>query len=234
MSKLLVVTGASRGIGFAAASRFGQAGYDVVNISRKSADLDGVINLSADFSELDWVDDIADALRQHTEKADQITLVHSAGMLLKDQVGALPADQLRRVIEVNVVAASMLNDMLIPQMGDRSAIIYVGSTLSEKAVPGNASYVISKHAVIGLMRSTCQDLAGSGIHTACVCPGFTDTEMLRDNVGNDPEILKAIAAMQTFGRLVEPGEIAEAIYAVATQPVFNGSVIHANLGQVSS
>jgi 3-oxoacyl-[acyl-carrier protein] reductase len=68
-------------------------------------------------------------------------------------------------------------------MGPGSSVLYVGSTLSEKAVPGSFSYVVSKHAQLGMMRATCQDLMGTGIHTAMVCPGFTDTEMLRNHLG---------------------------------------------------
>jgi NAD(P)-dependent dehydrogenase (short-subunit alcohol dehydrogenase family) len=111
-----------------------------------------------------------------------------------------------------------------------SAVIYVGSTLGEKAVAGAASYVTSKHATIGLMRATCQDLAGRGVHTACVCPGFTDTEMLRAHVGD--EGATAVAAFSAFGRLITPEEIAETVVWAATHPVVNGAVLHANLGQV--
>eukprot|EP01043_Picozoa_sp_COSAG02_P056833 COSAG02_NODE_6801_length_3352_cov_170.007378_3_plen_92_part_00 len=52
---------------------------------------------------------------------------------------------------------------------------FVGSTLSEKAVANTASYVTAKHAMVGLMRATCQDLAAAAapVHTALVCPGFT-------------------------------------------------------------
>ena len=84
------------------------------------------------------------------------------------------------------------------------------------------------------MRATCQDLAGSGIHTACICPGFTDTEMLRAHVGDSQDILDSIAAGSTFGRLIEPDEIARTIEFAIANPVINGTVIHANLGQVES
>ena len=234
MSKLLVISGASRGIGKATAQLFLESGYKVVNISRSPSALDGVINIAADFSAPRWIDNVSQQVSDRLEGVDEIALVHNAGTLIKDKVGDLPQEQLRRVLEVNVVASSILNNLLIPSMPAGSSIIYLGSTLSEKAVPGNASYVTSKHAVIGLMRSTCQDLAGTGIHTACICPGFTDTEMLRDNVGDDPQVLEAIAGMQTFNRLVKPEEIAQAIYSVTQQPVFNGAVLHANLGQVAS
>ena len=115
-----------------------------------------------------------------------------------------------------------------------SAIIYLGSTLAEKAVANSFSYVTSKHAVIGMMRATCQDLDGTGIHTACVCPGFTDTEMLQVHLGDDEDVLAGITKLSTFGRLITPEEIAATICFAALNPVVNGSVIHANLGQIES
>ena len=91
---------------------------------------------------------------------------------------------------------------------------------------------MSKHALIGMMRSTCQDLAGQSIHTACVCPGFTDTEMLRQHV--PAEAMASIRAMSAYGRLIDPDEIAETIFWAASNPVINGAVLHANLGQRES
>ena len=117
-------------------------------------------------------------------------------------------------------------------MGPGSSIIYIGSTLGEKGVPGAHSYVVSKHAIVGMMRATCQDLIGSGIHTACICPGFTDTEMLRTHVGEDEAILTSIAENCTFNRLIAPHEISSVVGFAASNPVINGAVIHANLGQV--
>jgi NAD(P)-dependent dehydrogenase (short-subunit alcohol dehydrogenase family) len=84
--------------------------------------------------------------------------------------------------------------------------------------------------MIGMMRATCQDLAGREIHTACICPGFTDTEMLREHVPEDA--LSSVAAMSAYSRLVNPDEIADTLHWAATNPVINGSVIHANLGQI--
>jgi NAD(P)-dependent dehydrogenase (short-subunit alcohol dehydrogenase family) len=112
-----------------------------------------------------------------------------------------------------------------------SAILYIGSTLSEKAVAGVFSYVVSKHASVGMMRATCQDLLGQGIHTACICPGITDTEMLQTRVGGDPATLEMLRGMSGEGRLIEPEEIAKVIVMAADQPVLNGAIIHANLGQ---
>jgi len=110
----------------------------------------------------------------------------------------------------------------------------VGSTLSEKAVPGSFSYVISKHALLGMMRASCQDLMGTGIHTALICPGFTDTEMLRTHLGDNRAALQGICGMNSYNRLIEPEEIADFILWAHTNPVINGAVLHANLGQRES
>ena len=119
---------------------------------------------------------------------------------------------------------------MIPQMQASSSILYVGSTLGEKAVPNSFSYATSKHAVIGMMRATCQDLAGTGVHTACINPGFTNTEMLREHVPAD--VMPQIAAMSAFERLIEPAEIANALLFAAQNSVLNGAAINANLGQI--
>lgn len=147
-----------------------------------------------------------------------------------DSAVETPSNLFRETLEVNLVAPNSLNYYAIPFMQNGSAILYVGSTLAEKAVPGSYSYVVSKHAMIGMMRSTCQDLVGRNIHTACICPGFTDTEMLREHVTD--EAMETVQAASAYNRLIDPDEIAECLYWAANQPVINGSVIHANLGQI--
>ena len=228
----LVITGASRGIGLATARLFAADGARVVNLSRSPVALPGAVQISADLADPGWDTLHADELRAAVAGSERICLVHNSGLLGKDSVDTLDGLQLARALQVNVVATQQLNRLLLPLMGAGSSILYVGSTLGEKAVAGACSYVVSKHAQIGLMRATCQDLAGRGIHTACVCPGFTDTGMLREHVGGDAGVLEAIARGVTFGRLVEPEEIARTLWFCAANPVINGAVIHANLGQV--
>ena len=228
--KLLLVTGASAGIGTSTAEAFLDAGYAVVNLSRRPCPVAGVTHLRCDLSRPDFLADIAAALAPSLRDAERIALVHNAARLVNDTATDTPSDALRAVLETNVVAANTLNGHVLPHMGAGSCILYVGSTLAEKAVPGSFSYVVSKHAIVGMMRATCQDLAGTGIHTACVCPGFTDTEMLRDHVPDDA--MPSVASMSAFGRLIEPAEIAATLLFAAEHPVLNGAVLHANLGQV--
>ncbi len=230
--QILVITGGSKGIGLATAKRFAEQGYEVVNLSRSPIPLASATQIPVDLADPQWTDGCREALLAAVKGAEQIVLVHNAGLLQGGAMQSVSASELQRSLQVNVVASLQLNQLLLPQMAAGSSILYVGSTLSEKAVPGSCAYVTAKHAVVGLMRASCQDLAGSGIHTACICPGFTDTEMLRDHVGNDQAVLDSIAGGVTFGRLIEPGEIADTLWFCASSPVINGAVLHANLGQV--
>lgn len=228
--KTVLITGGSAGIGAATAERFLDAHYRVINLSRRPCPVAGVAHLNADLADPDFPSGVAPSLRLELEDAESLVLVHNAARNDHDRAIDTDAERMRAVLAVNVVAPTALNQFCYPFMRPGSAIIYVGSTLSEKAVPGSYSYVTSKHAMIGMMRATCQDLAGCDVHTACICPGFTDTEMLRQHVPAD--VMESVRAMSAFDRLIEPSEIAETILFAARNPVLNGAVIHANLGQM--
>ena len=232
MNKWLIITGGSRGIGKSTAAFFQKQGWHVLNISRQSCDIPEVINYSIDLGKHGWQDTHTQALKKTIAHADQICLVHNAAYYGKDSIDNFAVEDCRKMLEISVIAPAILNTIFLPLMKQGSSIIYLGSTLSEKAVKGSASYIISKHAVKGMMKSTCQDLEGTGIHTTCVCPGFTDTEMMRSHVSKAPAVLEAIKNMNAAKRLVQPSEIAETIFFSATHPVLNGAVVHANLGQI--
>jgi len=228
--KCLLITGASAGIGLHTAQRFVAEGFSVINLSRRRCPLDAVNQINCDLAAPGFLERISGQLTPLLQRSDQIVLVHNAARMEHDSAVETPSNSFRQTLEVNVVAPNTLNYFSIPFMKPGSAILYVGSTLADKAVPGSFSYVVSKHAMVGMMRATCQDLAGREIHTACVCPGFTDTEMLRAHVPDDA--LDNVRRMSAYNRLIDPGEIAECLFWVAQNPVVNGSVIHANLGQI--
>ncbi len=229
-----IITGASVGIGRETARLFLEAGYSVFNLSRRPCPLEGVSNLSCDLASADSIDSCVEQLRSALASATNIALIHNASQMRKDTAQDCESGSLEAVLETNVVAVNRLNQQLLPLMGEGCSLLYVGSTLAEKAVSGSFSYVISKHAQLGMMRATCQDLMGSGIHTALICPGFTDTEMLRTHIGTDPSVEQSIAGMNSFNRLIDPVEIAELLFWAHGHPVINGSVLHANLGQKES
>lgn len=229
--KVAIITGASVGIGQAAAQLFLDDDFVVYNLSRRECPLPGVHNISCDLASEASVSAATNTLADAIAGCESVSLVYNASQMRKDSVDACTSDDMRAVLETNVVAINSINQALLASFPATSSILYIGSTLSEKAVGGSFSYVTSKHAQLGMMRATCQDLMGRGIHTALICPGFTDTEMLRTHIGNDPEVVQAIGAMNSFGRLIEPDEIARLIHWSHHNPVINGAVLHANLGQ---
>jgi len=230
----LVITGGSKGIGRATSELFIAKGWRVINLSRTPSLLPQVEQFNVDIGDARWVEHCGDELLERIGDPEQLCVVHNAGLMLKDSTQTIATEGLQRALQVNVVAPVQLTSLLLPRMKPGSAVIYVGSTLSEKAVSGTCSYVIGKHAMVGAMRAACQDLAGTGIHTACVCPGFTDTEMLRAHLGHDQDILDSITLGVSFGRLIAPAEIADTLWFCARNPVINGAVIHANLGQIQT
>lgn len=234
MSKTLVITGASKGIGLATALRFSRAGFRVVNLSRSACEVEGAINLAIDLLKPGWLEKFSSKILSAVGTPEELVLLHNAAMMTKETVSNIEAQTLRSVLELNVVAASCLNTLLIPRMQTGSSIIYISSTLGTKAVANTHAYVVSKHAVIGQMRATCQDLAGTMIHTAAICPGFTETEMLSEHLGANPEIYQQIIATIAHRRLAQPSEIANTIWFASQNPVINGAVIDANLGQIET
>ena len=234
MSKVAIITGASSGIGAATARQFVAAGFTTFNVSRRPSPVEGVNNLCGDLATQKTAQALATDLANRLGELNpaSVCLVHNASLMLKDHSHDCPDDTFAKVMQINVSAINTLNNTLLPCLNPSSSVLYVGSTLSEKAVSGAFSYIVSKHAQLGMMRATCQDLMGKGIHTALVCPGFTDTEMLRQHVGNDSDVIASISQMNSFKRLVNPEEIAEMLFWAHHNPVINGSVMHGHLGQL--
>lgn len=235
-----IITGASRGIGFATAARFLRGGWRVINVSRHAAQIEGVLDILTDLSSPaalaqigGEVESALSAMFSSDTTNFRLCLVHNAAALERDSSLCMQVEQLRRVLEINIVAPIILNSALSPLMSSGSSIIYMGSTLSEKAVAQRASYVLSKHAVAGLMRATCQDAQDGRLHTVCVCPGFVDTDMLGAGSMSD-DVRREIESRTAFKRLIRPDEIADIVWTAAITPALNGAVIHANLGQFES
>ena len=228
----VIVTGASSGIGLAIAERFASRGHRVLSLARRRCPVDVVESLLIDLAGEGVVPKLLpELLSKLPANKGVIHVVHNAATLPHDSALEVDAGVLERNLRLNVVTPALLNAAIIPKMGPGSSIVFVGSTLSEKGVPRRLSYVTGKHAMLGLMRATVQDLWGRGINTVCVAPGFVDTGMLRPVLEADPMLEREVMDMVSYGRLIEPEEIAEIVEFVSHTPALNGALINANLGQ---
>jgi NAD(P)-dependent dehydrogenase (short-subunit alcohol dehydrogenase family) len=232
MKGTLVITGGSHGIGRATAETFLQDGWRVVSLSRTQCDNRSVRTILVDLSDQNlpsggWREE----LKQQCDGSSRVCVVHNAGQFVRDDVDKVDLEFLHRAFRLMVVAPCVVNEILLPMLGDRSSLIYVGSTLGELGVPHAFSYISIKHAVIGMMRATQQDLSGRGVHTCCVCPGVTATRMVTGDAARPDDFAQTRVSMR---RLLQPGEVADVIRFAADNPSINGAVIHANLGQENS
>jgi len=229
--KMLVITGASKGIGLSTADIFRDHGYHVVNISRHRGGFEQGTWIEADLSAPDWLERIDLRLIGEVQHAGEVVIVHNAAALVQDSIEHSRDADLQRVFQANVLAPIQLNRLLLPYMDEGSAIVYIGSSLSETAIPKRLSYVVSKHAQIGLMRATALEIAERDMHTVCVCPGVTDTEMARRHFGGNNSIEQFVLRNVLLKRALRPEEIAQLIYFCAITQSVNGSIIRANLGR---
>lgn len=230
MNKVMIISGGSRGIGKSTITYFMKANWRVINLSRTPSNIPDVNNIEIDLLYPEKITYYTDHIHELLGEQAIISLVHNAGFLQNDSVQNININTLKATLAVNVISPMLLNNIIIPFMLPGSSIIYIGSTLSEKAVPNCASYSVSKHAVKGLMKATCQDLADLDIMTCCINPGMTDTLMLKEHMPDS--IIEKVLQDKIIGKkLLEPNEIAQLIYFCAQSRLLNGSTIQANTGE---
>jgi len=227
--RVAIVTGAASGIGRATAELFGLEGAQVL-----LADIDRVAGEAAAreiaaaggraiFEPADVTQD-ADA-RRLVERARREfgalhVLVNSAGIIRRATIIEIEESEWDRVLAVNVKSVFLLSRYGIPVMAESGggSIINVASGWGLAGGPRAAAYCASKGAVVLLTKAMAIDHGARNIRVNCVCPGDTDTPMLRSEarqIGEPEAEFLAGAARRPLGRLGTPQEIAQAILFLA-------------------
>ena len=221
VGKSIIVTGAAKGIGEAAARRFGVAGAKLVLADRDAAAghaLEAELRaLTADvhFVETDVTDEgevkrMVDAAIQHFGRLDGA--FNNAGInCAMKTLHELALSEFRRVIDVNLTGLFLCMKHEIARMMEigGGAIVNSGSTASIKGLPAAPEYNASKHGMLGLMRSAALDYGKRGLRVNTLIIGATVTPMFeakRPGAAQDPQVLERINPM---GRMAQPREIAE-------------------------
>jgi len=212
--RLAVVAGASRGIGLAIAEALQGAGAHVVRLARSLADAeaDRRTDLRCDVTRADDVARAAGRVLKGRGAPD--ILVHSAGMFTLGAVEAVRPDDLRGMLEANLVGPFLVLRAFLPAMRARAAghIVTVGSVADRVPYPGNAAYAATKYGLRGLHEVLALELQGSGIAATLVSPGPTDTEVW-DPV--DPDNRPGFVKRRD---MLRPEDVAEAVLFVVTRP----------------
>ena len=221
--KHAVVTGASRGIGLAVARMLVAHGARVTLMARDEAAL-AVAALSMDGA-VGWqVVDVADAdsvaaAFAHAGAVD--ILVNNAGQAASAPFGRTDAALWQRMLDVNLTGAYHCIQAALPGVVDTGwgRIVNVASTAGLTGYRYVAAYCAAKHGLVGLTRALALEVAAKGVTVNAVCPGFTETDIVRDAVATivrttgrtEDEARAALASANPQGRLVRPDEVAHAV-----------------------
>lgn len=124
----------------------------------------------------------------------------------------LSLDNWTRVLRVNLTSVFLClkHELVVMQEQGSGAVVNMASGAGLIAVPGMSPYAASKHGVLGLTKTAAVENAKTGVRINAICPGSTDTPMLRATMERDPRMEKLILASTPSGRLGLPEEIAEA------------------------
>lgn len=238
MSRVVLITGGTSGIGAAIAKAFHAAGYKVaVNYAFTEARAEqfrretGLPAYCWDIRDYDAC--VAGIAKVESDVGPVEILVNNAGITRDAMFHKLTPQQWRDVIDTNLTGAFNMTHPIWPGMRERGfgRIVNISSINGQKGQAGQANYSAAKAGDIGLTKALAQEGASRNITVNAICPGYIGTEMVRaipENVLKD-RILPQIPV----GRLGEPDEIARCVLFLASDEAgfITGSTLTANGGQ---
>ena len=205
MSKRVLVTGGSRGIGKSIVEIYRAKGYEVDAPPRKDLDL------SKDESIEAFLKNIKSSSRGYD------IIVNDAGVNLINEIDKVVTNDLEEMIRVNLLAPIKLLRGLVPYMKEKEfgRIVNIGSIWGVVSKPGRSIYSATKHGIHGITMTLSLELAPYGILVNTVAPGQTMTELtMRNNPGRG---IRKMEKDIPLGRLAQPTEIAKAVYWLGSE-----------------
>lgn len=241
MSKLVIVTGASRGLGLAICRQLLQQGYKVLALARtQSAEFSALVEqcgaeltfVSVDLSELDDIQPLcSELIRQHGRP---YALINNAAVGYDGVLATMHNSEINTLLNLNVQAPILLTKYLLrPMLLNQSGrIINISSIIARTGFNGLSVYAASKAALEGFTKSLSREVGKAGITVNCVAPGYMQTEMTNSLQGDK---LESIKRRSPLGRLATPDDAAGAVLYLLSEhaAAITGTTITVDAGSTA-
>jgi NAD(P)-dependent dehydrogenase (short-subunit alcohol dehydrogenase family) len=239
--KIMLLTGASRGIGHATVKVFQERGWRLLTVSRQPFSEEcrwpsaREAHVQADLSDLSRIGELADIVRERLPNGRLHAMINNAGISPKgpngSRLGVLSTDAetWMHVLNVNLVSTALLVRALTEELSaGKGSIVNVTSIVGSRVHPfAGVAYAASKAGLAALTRELASELAPRGIRTNAIAPGEIDTAIL------SPGTAELVARDVPLRRLGSTREVAETIYFLCSDAssYINGSEIYIDGGQ---
>lgn len=238
LSRVAIVTGASRGIGAAIAHSLAQAGLTVVGTATSEAGAAGIADALSAFGGYGRVLNVTDVGSVEAfiddvkaTVGDPLVLVNNAGITKDNILMRMKEDEWQQVIDTNLTALYRLSKACLRGMTKArwGRIVNVTSVVGSMGNAGQSNYAATKAGAEGMARSLARELGSRAITVNCVAPGFIDTDMTRA-LGDAQR--EALQAQIPLGRLGAPEDVAGAVTFLVSDvgQYITGETLHVNGG----